>query len=233
MNRLLSTASQWLPGSVSDRAWAYFEAKDRARRAAKESRIPKVPLTEAHVQHCEALLNRAALLQRLPAGGAVAELGVARGDFSAEILTAVRPEVLHLVDVWATDRYHDGLAQHVRTRFAERIDTGQVRIHRRLSLDAADRFADGSLRWVYIDTDHSYRTTRDELRAYAPKVEPGGLLAGHDYTMGAWVQGYRFGVVEAVHEFCVQHRWHLRYVTLEPTERPSFALLRMGEEHEE
>ena len=68
--------------------------------------------------------------------------------------------------------------------------------------------------------------TAAELRAYAPKLKPGGIMAGHDYSMGNWVKGFRYGVIEAVHEFCVEHDWELRYLTVQRLERPSFAISR-------
>ena len=83
---------------------------------------------------------------------------------------------------------------------------------------------DGALDWVYIDTDHRYETTRDELEAYAPKVRPGGLLVGHDYEISDYVGDYRYGVIEAVHEFCAEHDWELVYLTAEPWEHRSFAI---------
>ena len=61
------------------------------------------------------------------------------------------------------------------------------------SVRAAAVFADGSLDLVFIDADHSFAAVREDLRAWWPKVRPGGLLAGHDY---AWP-----GVASAVHEF--------------------------------
>ena len=66
-----------------------------------------------------------------------------------------------------------------------------------------------------------------ELLAYAPKLKPGGIMAGHDYSMGNWVKGFRYGVIEAVHEFCVEHDWELRYLTVQRLERPSFAISRL------
>ncbi|MEX0773138.1 MAG: class I SAM-dependent methyltransferase, partial [Balneolales bacterium] len=80
--------------------------------------------------------------------------------------------------------------------------------------------------WIYIDTDHSYETTRDELRLYASKVKQGGIIAGHDYVKGNWITTYRYGVIEAVHEFCVNNDWELIYLTAEPIENQSFAIRR-------
>ena len=52
------------------------------------------------------------------------------------------------------------------------------------SVDAAEVLRD---RWgphfdfVFIDADHSYEGCRADIAAYRPLVEPGGLIAGHDY----------------------------------------------------
>lgn len=48
-------------------------------------------------------------------------------------------------------------------------------------LEAAARFADGSCWAVWVDTDHEYATTLAALRAWWPRVQPGGWFGGHDY----------------------------------------------------
>jgi predicted O-methyltransferase YrrM len=50
------------------------------------------------------------------------------------------------------------------------------------SADAADLFPDGSVDFVFIDAAHDYHNVRTDLQTWWPKVRPGGLLAGHDYT---------------------------------------------------
>jgi glycosyltransferase involved in cell wall biosynthesis len=56
-----------------------------------------------------------------------------------------------------------------------------VEVIRAPSLEAATRFADGSVRFVFLDDDHSLEAVRAGIRAWLPKVSPGGVLAGHDY----------------------------------------------------
>lgn len=197
-------------------------------REARVGELPRVKLTERHMRNCQLVLDREQLLTRLPHWGTVAELGVDRGGFSERILAITEPRTLHLVDVWATTRYHDGLFEQVREHFAEPIAEGRVRIHRKDSLAAAGDFVDGQFDWIYIDTDHSYQTTARELRRYAPKVKPNGLIAGHDYLMGNWVSSYRYGVIEAVHEFCVEEGWELVFLTVDQIESPSFAIRRLA-----
>lgn len=53
------------------------------------------------------------------------------------------------------------------------------------------------------------------------------MIAGHDYTIGNWVEGYRYGVIEAVHEFCVENDWRISYLTVDTTEGRSFAITRI------
>lgn len=48
------------------------------------------------------------------------------------------------------------------------------------SAEAAGRFADGSVDFVFIDADHSYEAVKRDIAAWRPKVKPGGVIAGHD-----------------------------------------------------
>ncbi|GAP38211.1 class I SAM-dependent methyltransferase [Piscinibacter sakaiensis] len=210
-----------------DGVMQFARQQEARQREARVAELPRVALAEKHMRNCQLLLNRARLLERLPRWATVAELGVDQGRFSEQILKIAQPGTLHLVDLWGSDRYHGGLYESALQRFAPEIDAGRVHIHRKSSLDAADEFADGHFDWVYVDTDHSYQTTALELRRYAAKVKPEGLIAGHDYCMGNWVSSYRYGVIEAVHEFCVDENWELVYLTLDPLESQSFAIRRI------
>ncbi|CAN5502433.1 hypothetical protein BH11PSE9_BH11PSE9_14670 [soil metagenome] len=205
----------------------YFRELETREREAIVAAIPKVRLAEKHMRHCELLLNRAQLLARLPKAGVTAELGVDHAVFSEEILRVTQPQTLHLVDLWNSDRYHDGLFEGTKAKFAGAISAGQVRIHRRNSIQAAADFEDDYFDWIYVDTDHSYETTARELRSYAAKVKQGGIIAGHDYSMGNWISSYRYGVIEALHEFCVEENWEFVYLTMDPFESQSFAIRRI------
>lgn len=193
-------------------------------RQISEQRIPKIPLKSEHAENCTALLNRELMLQQFGTGGNVAEIGVDEGKFSRLIHSINKPDCFHLIDIWGTDRFHDGKYESVKSFFSEQIEDRSVQIHKKLSIDAFADFEDEYFDWIYIDTDHSYNTTRDELRLYAPKMKKGGIMAGHDYVKGNWITTYRYGVIEAVHEFCVQFNWELIYLTIEPTENQSFAI---------
>ena len=193
--------------------------------------LPVVYLSERHVENCKLVLNRSSLLNELVPSverGVVAELGVNCGDFSCRIIETLNPSKLHLVDVWNSERYHDGLFKSVTTRFERLISEERVEIHRKLSVDASKDFSDNYFDLVYIDTDHTYSTTKRELLKYASKIKSKGVIAGHDYSMGNWIRSYRYGVIEAVHEFCVENNWELIFLTAEPLESQSFAIRRIG-----
>lgn len=49
------------------------------------------------------------------------------------------------------------------------------------SQEAADLFDDGTISAVFIDADHTYEGARNDILAWLPKVENGGILAGHDF----------------------------------------------------
>lgn len=207
-----------------------FKAALRRTAARALFPTPATPRFQIGAEHCEGgevLANRTALVQRMPSHAVVAELGVDEGDFSKQILLHSNPLKLHLVDVWNSNRYHEGKARGVQGRFSMEIAETTVQVHRSLSIDACAEFPDEYFDWIYIDTSHSYRTTIDELLAYERTVKPSGYICGHDYVLGNWSDRVRYGVIEAVAEFCVRRNWRLAYWTADFTESNSFAITRI------
>lgn len=71
----------------------------------------------------------------------------------------------------------------------------RVLLHEGESVPTAEHFPDNSLDAVYIDAGHTYDEVFADLRAYLPKVKPGGVICGDDY-------GIDFpGVTDAVNAF--------------------------------
>lgn len=50
------------------------------------------------------------------------------------------------------------------------------------SLEAANQVQDGSVDGVFIDGDHSYAAVVQDVKAWEPKIRPGGFLSGHDFA---------------------------------------------------
>ena len=62
-------------------------------------------------------------------------------------------------------------------------------------MDAVKDFKDESLDFVYIDANHGYESTKEDIREWSKKVKKGGIVSGHDY-----VKKNGYGVIEAVGE---------------------------------
>ncbi len=201
----------------------YLDQIERYRHH-REKTIPKLALDKKHLDNAKLIANRKELLELLPKNGYIAELGVANGDYSSEIIQISNPKKLHLIDVWHSERYNDELYNNVCNKFNLEINSKQIEIHKKLSYQAVEDFPDQYFDWVYIDTSHCYEGTKKELELYASKIKKGGYIAGHDYTMGNWVKQFRYGVMEAVHEFCVSNGWRIKYLTMDLSEGQSFAI---------
>ena len=146
-------------------------------------------------------------LEAMPHNVVAAEVGVQRGGFAAFMLRVASPKKLYLIDCWEHQNpsvYDDPEAnvenweqnryyQETRNRF---IGDRRVVIMKNYSQDAAAKFADESLDWVYIDANHGYQSAKEDLALWWPKVKKGGFLSGHDYIVRE-----SFGVVQAVNEF--------------------------------
>lgn len=190
--------------------------------------MPQTRLDDQHTAACHVVPSRLHMLDRLPKDMVWAEVGVAFGDFSAEILARARPSRLLLVDAWEGERYGSGGAQ-VSARFAQAVSAGTIEIHVGYSTAVLPGLASASLDIVYIDTDHSYATTREELRLAARLVGAGGRIAGHDYCPGNVVAPVVYGVVQAVAEFCLQEGWGFEYLALAEDGHGSFCLRRLSD----
>jgi len=203
---------------------------DRYRESLQRQidEMPKTALEDRHIANAKLLPNRQAMLERLPRDGVVAEVGVASGDFFADILRLAQPKSLTLVDMWGSERYSERMMKSVADRFSDEVADGRVLIKRGLSTEIGVTFEDASLDWVYIDTDHSYPTTRDELAIFSRKVKPGGVIAGHDYVSGNWAGTLPYGVIQAVHEFCAKEDWEIIYISVEQDVPRSFAIRKIA-----
>jgi hypothetical protein len=124
-------------------------------------------------------LNRRGLL------GSGVEVGAARGDFSRVILDSWQGKKLYLVDCWTPqDKFdyqdihnvdqarHEQNLLHLQSQL--KPHERRYEIVRAFSRDAAARFADASLDFVYLDANHKYPFIAEDLRLWWPKVKPGG-----------------------------------------------------------
>jgi predicted O-methyltransferase YrrM len=107
-----------------------------------------------------------------PASGAVVvEVGTRHGRTAAHLLRICpRIDRLYAIDRTAPDPGCYALAGLERARFV----LGD-------SAECAAAFPDASVDLVFLDADHAEAAVLRDLAAWAPKLRPGGVLAGHDY----------------------------------------------------
>lgn len=55
-------------------------------------------------------------------------------------------------------------------------------IHRMSSAAAAAKFADRSVDFLLLDGSHDYHSVRDDLASWLPKMKPGAVVGGDDWT---------------------------------------------------
>mgnify|MGYP001558848937 CR=1 FL=1 len=77
---------------------------------------------------------------------------------------------------------HDKMFIEAERMFIERTkDVPNIIKIRKTSIEAAKDFENGSLDAVYIDAEHDEDSVREDIKAWRPKIKPGGILSGHDF----------------------------------------------------
>ena len=124
--------------------------------------------------------------------GVGVEVGVEAGKFSSVILT--RGKVAHLYSIdpylpfpgyFTPEQAEDFFRQatNLLSAFFPRNT-----LLRQDGREAAPRFPDESLDFVYIDSSHELQETLQEMKLWWPKLKSGGILSGHDYANGKDIQ---------------------------------------------
>lgn len=155
----------------------------------------------------EIVYGREFLLEMMPKNSVCLEIGVSEGFFTEEILAVVEPKKLHMVDPWESEP-HIHHYEKVRAKFKDRIESGQVEIHRGKSQDLSHQFPDKYFDWIYIDGNHSYKSVRSDLELYYPKVKRYGFITGDDYSLFKKRKGLRDAVAEA------SEKHHMRLILI-------------------
>jgi predicted O-methyltransferase YrrM len=137
--------------------------------------------------------NLAGWLNRTGRTGEAVEVGTHRGVFAAAFLDAWEGQRLYCVDPWSVPPGYEGQVETLADSDGDRDrDFAGCRealarfgdravFIRETSAAAAPMFAPESLDLVYIDGDHREAAVAADLRAWWPRVRPGGVLAGHDF----------------------------------------------------
>jgi SAM-dependent methyltransferase len=215
---------------------------DLRRRLDSDHDARPRSLTADALNDITVLPDRDEWLRQVPPGGTIVEVGVGFGDFTRRILDLARPAQLVAVDLFSLHtkpRFTSGPGRHVfggstheawfRNTFRTEIDAGRLEIVPGRSDRALDAYGDGTFDLVYLDADHTYAAVCRDLAAVHGKVRPGGLLACDDYERADPFGRTRYGVKQAVHEFCLRHRWPIASLTLESASSAANIVLKRPE----
>lgn len=136
-------------------------------------------------------------------GARILELGARRGNSTLAFLAGVAESGGH---VWSSDidnvlRYPDGIGPWRDTPHWTFVCGDDMHPSVRAALPAeVDVF--------FLDTSHEYEHTLAELRAYMPRVAPGGIALFHDTHLMGW-PGYEWDrdvspVWAALDDYCAE-----------------------------
>lgn len=132
----------------------------------------------------------------------MAEVGVWKGDFAADMLKAAsHVELYYMIDPWANlpdwnkpfnvkREVFDEIYREMdaKTAFAAH----KRRLLRGRTKEVVCMIPDGSLDFAYIDGDHTLRGITIDLIKMWPKIKAGGFIGGDDFTTNPWQHDVKF-----------------------------------------
>ncbi len=129
------------------------------------------------------------------------EIGVADGATSVKLLSMHSGLVLYSIDPYVMypkyysknqkDRQHGSGTQEDFDKQYDRMKIklsqfgDRSRFLRATSEIGSKHFANDSLDFVFIDANHLYKSVKQDIQLWWPKVKSGGYLFGHDYNPNA------------------------------------------------
>lgn len=132
-------------------------------------------------------------------------LGKSAAFMAVEIANSNKKIVFDCIDPWDGRNenghgYHNSLDQFLQNMSPA---DGFYNAIQDVSPDAANRYQDNSLDFVWIDAIHLYENVRADILAWLPKVKLGGYIGGHDYAID-----HTNGIERAVKELLPNHTVH-------------------------
>ena len=154
------------------------------------------------------------ILNYLGLTGLGVEVGVRKGNYSEYLLDSWNGKTLSSIDPWLhfdDGKYIDGSnvgqkkQDQIFMEATKKLSRYKQRsiIIRGTSLEAAKKFEEGSLDFVYLDAQHHYEAVKEDIEAWLPKIRSGGVISGDDYA-DFELDDNVFGVKRAVDEFVKQ-----------------------------
>lgn len=132
------------------------------------------------------------LAKELPSRAAMVEVGCAFGE-STEIFSPYF-DTIYAIDPW--ERLPDTEFDKVKARRPNIIKL------KGYDFTFLDKFVPESLDFVYIDAEHDYVSTKQQILNWRTKIKKGCVIGGHDYNLGGVYQSVNeiFGKPDKVYQ---------------------------------
>jgi predicted O-methyltransferase YrrM len=172
-------------------------------------------LQARHVEGAKLFASRADLIRSLApdmSGKAIAEVGVAFGDFSEVLLRELNPAHfvafdLFNIHVWPSiwgKKPSDTFGGKTHPEFyRERFSSHNITLEPGMSWETLPTYPDGFFDLIYVDADHEYQGVHRDAEIAARKIKLDGILVFNDYIMYDHAADIAYGVVQAVNELVV------------------------------
>ena len=161
-------------------------------------------INDEQLENCKVFSSREKILEVLPKNCICAELGVANGVLSHQILDINKPKKLILVDIVLQKELP------IEPDVVESIEGDSVEV--------MNQFEDNYFDWIFIDTEHTEEQTNKELQVCKNKIKHDGYIALHDYIRYIRVDDKNnYGVVDSVNRFLKENQdFEVVCLSLEP-----------------
>lgn len=166
--------------------------------------VPQLP--QELINNCKLIASRIHLLNILPKNGIVAEIGIGYGTFSEAIYEICNPKNLYLIDI----------KKHKSNTLDNLLEKNNIEIKLGKSNIELNKFQDGFFDWIYIDANHSYEYVIQDLNIANNKIKTDGLIICNDYIYYSHVENIKYGVIDAVNEFCIKNNYEIIFLALNP-----------------
>ena len=147
-------------------------------------------------------------MKEIPNDSVMVEVGSWVGRSSTYVASLIKESgkniKFYCIDTWEGSEEHQDIIKSLKEQGKTLFDEFQTNILscgvkdyiipiKLESIEAAKQFEDESIDFIHIDAAHDYENVLADIRAWYPKIKPGGLITGDDY---GWE-----GVYKAVNEF--------------------------------
>ena len=125
------------------------------------------------------------LVEDVPEGGTIGELGCARGRSICSVADIIKRKKLKviIVDTFEGTAGEPSYGDKFRKEFEDNIKRFGIdaEIHEGYTHDVVEDISNGTFDLLFIDADHSYESVKQDIEDWLPKIKVGGKISGHDY----------------------------------------------------